>query len=186
MKRLTLILAALFTMITISTAQKKISTEIYPPSYRYWTIAPMAGITFPAQTLSSNFNTGYNLGVDAEYRMNQSFGLFTDLNYNHLTGINNLASSNYLELSAGPRLFVGGKANSSALWVEGGVGAYNFNTSGLFSGPTNAGFKLGVGGSLPLSNKISLMGKGDYNHVFTANHSSSFTTYSAGLRFILK
>ncbi|RPI13806.1 MAG: hypothetical protein EHM58_17780 [Ignavibacteriae bacterium] len=181
MKRLIAIAVVLFAVTAASNAQYSTSSN-----YRYWTIAPTAGITMPMQNLDDRYNSGYNIGVDVGYRMSQSMGVFGNVNYNNLSGEGINSSANYLEITAGPRFFLGGSANTSAFWIDGGVGAYNLSDGGIGSGPTNAGLTAGIGYSVPLSETISLMGKGKYNMVFTANEPTTFSTLSAGVRFILK
>jgi hypothetical protein len=180
MKRYIAIIVLIFA-VTFATDAQSIKK-----SNRYWTIAPSVGLTMPMQNLDNRYSNGWNAGVDVGYRMSQTMGVFGNIAYNNLNGEAGNPSANYFEITAGPRFFVGGSANTSAIWLDGGIGAFNFNESGIGEGPTNAGLTAGIGYSLPLSETISLMAKGNYNMIFTPGEPTTFSKLNAGLRFILE
>ncbi|RPI19005.1 MAG: hypothetical protein EHM58_03055 [Ignavibacteriae bacterium] len=206
MKRIILVIAAIFTLNMLSYSQqddKTATTTTYNgktygisnKSYNYFSISPSGGAIFPLQNLKESFKPGATIALDLGYRVNREVGFFAKVGYNFMSSkITGAPVGSYLEVSAGPRYFFTHPKLKSALFVEGGVGAYNFRQNSYIADPTTqqqsdqinntrAGVNAGIGGVLALTNSIDIMVKSKYHVIFTPNASSSFVQVLGGLEF---
>lgn len=204
MKRLVLVLIALFAFNMLSIAQDNSSTTtvykgtkygINNKSYNYFSISPSGGAIFPIQNLKESFKPGGAVALDLGYRINREVGIFAKVGYDFMSSkITGAPLGYYLEVSAGPRYYFTHPKLNSALFVEGGVGAYNFRQNSYISDPTTqnqtaqinntrAGLNAGIGGMLALSQAIDIMVKSKYHVIFTPNASTSFVQVMGGLEF---
>lgn len=203
MKRIILIVIAIFTLSMIAEAQDKTTTTTYngktysikSKQYPHFSVSPTGGAIFPVQNLKESLKPGGSVALDLGYRVNREVGFFAKLGYNFMSSkITGAPVGQYLEVSAGPRYFFTHPKLSSAFFLEGGVGAYNFRQDAYIGDPTtqqqvaqinrtNAGLNAGIGGSLNLSEAVDILVKGNYHVVFTPNSSTSFVQVLGGLEF---
>lgn len=176
-----------------TTTVKKETRKMFP----HVTISPNAGAIFPLpKILNQNFKPGGTLGLDVGYRLNREVGLYAKFGYYFMSSKQTGAPiGSYLEFTAGPRYFFTHPKLKSALFFEGGVGAYNFrqniyvspqDTSGNVVAQisdTKAGINGGIGATLALSDVVDILVKSKYHLVFTPNGSTSFVTVGGGLEF---
>jgi hypothetical protein len=203
MKRLILVVIALFTLNVLSEAQDKPTTTTYngktytikSKQYPHFSVSPTGGAIFPIQNLKESFKPGGTVALDLGYRVNREVGFYAKLGYTFMSSkITGAPIGQYLEVSAGPRYYFTHPKLNSALFFEGGVGAYNFRQDAYIGDPTtqqqvaqinrtNAGLSAGIGGSLNLSSAVDILVKSNYHVVFTPNASTSFVQVLGGLEF---
>lgn len=169
--------------------------KIYP----IVTISPFGGAILPIGILADNFKPGGNVGLDVGYRINKEVGLYAKFGYYFMNSkITGAPVGNYLEFTGGPRYFFTKPNLKSSLFVETGVGGYNFNQKS-FVNPADTigavvnqindlrpGVNAGIGANLAISNAIDILLKTKYNLIFTPNGSNSFITAVAGLEFKIR
>jgi hypothetical protein len=166
--------------------------------YPHFSITPNGGAIFPLpKVLSSSFKPGGMFGLDLSYRLNKEVALYINGSYAFMSSKTTGAPiGSYIIGSLGPRYYFTHKNLKSALFLEAGVGVYNFRQNSYSvqdtSGTTltidqisdsKAGLSGGIGGSLALSKEIDILVKTDYHVVFTPNGSSSFMSVMGGLEF---
>ena len=172
---------------------KKTLRNSFPQFY----IAPYGGAIFPLpKLLNQNFKPGANLNLDIGYRVNREVGFYGKVGYYFMSSkISGAPIGNYFEVSGGPRYYFYNVHLKSELFLEGGVGAYNFNQKS-YANPndlnggviaqinnTKAGLNGGIGGNLSLTEAIDIMVKSKYHVIFTPNGTTSFITVGGGLSF---
>lgn len=203
-KHIGLLMSALIILCNSSFSQinttTKTTTKSTRKTYPHVTITPYGGAIFPLpKILNQNFKPGGNVGLDVGYRVNKEVGLVGEFSYFFMSSkITGAPVGSYIELTAGPRYYFVHPKLNSALFFEGGVGAYNFRQNSYVNpgdttgssvsqiNNTRAGINGGIGGSLALSEAMDIMVRGKYHVVFTPNGSSSFVTVGAGLEFRFK
>ncbi len=201
LKITTLLLAAVFVMGSYTYAQNNTNTKTTTKSvrkiYPHMTITPFGGAIFPLpKVLNQNFKPGGNIGLYLGYRVNKEVGLVGEFSYFFMSSkITGAPIGSYLEFTAGPRYYFVHPKLNSALFFEGGVGAYNFRQNSYINpgdttgssiaqiNNTKAGINGGIGASLALSEAMDIMVRSKYHIVFTPNGTSSFVTVGAGLEF---
>lgn len=201
LKITTLLLAAVFVMGSYTYAQNNTTTKTTTKSlrkvYPHVTIAPYGGAIFPLpKVLNQNFKPGASIGFDLGYRVNKEVGLVGEFRYSFMSSkITGAPIGSYLEFTAGPRYYFVHPKLKSALFFEGGVGAYNFRQNSYINpgdttgssiaqiNNTKAGINGGIGATLALSDAVDIMVRSKYHVVFTPNGSSSFVTVGGGLEF---
>ncbi len=155
------------------------------------------GYTAPTATLATDFNSGYNIGGEAELDIIGAGTFYADVSYNSLTPKNtvlNLKNLNITEISVGYRrdLFNLG-AVSSRVFIDAGAGLfstseYNSSSAGFYStnpAVQNFGVNGGIGASFPLSASTRFIGKLKYNTILgTVN--TTYISVSGGINFKLK
>jgi hypothetical protein len=136
------------------------------------------------------------VGLDLGVRINREVGLYALGAWYFLSSkMSGAPMGSYLELSAGPRYYFTHRRLKSALFFEGGVGAFNFRQASWNRSEgdssiavqqinnTRPGIYGGMGGSLALSHYADILVKGKYNVIFTRNGSASFISVIGGLEF---
>lgn len=195
MKKLLLLLIALFFITSAVEAQVKTTTTTTKRKmYPHFSVSPSGGAIFPMSNLKESFKPGGTVGLDVGYRVNKEVGFYAKFGYYFMSSkVTGAPVGSYLEASAGPRYFFTHPKLKSELFLEGGVGAYNFRQSSYVNGTTQsqvdqinstkAGLNAGIGGSLALSEAVDILVKSKYHVIFTPNGSSSFVTVIGGLEF---
>ncbi|MDZ4713690.1 MAG: outer membrane beta-barrel protein [bacterium] len=190
----TIVTVLIFTVICsgLINAQTKPVKRLAAP---YFTIAPTGGILFPVGQLGDNLRPGPSLGLDLGYRINKEVGVYGKVGFSFMNSkTDGIPSGRYVEFSAGPRYYMTKPNLSSTLFLEAGVGAYQFNREGYNFGvipvpevnDTKIGVNGGIGANLALTKTIDIMIKAKYHSVFTEGGSSSFITALGGIEFKLK
>lgn len=166
-------------------------------SFPQFSIAPYGGVIFPLpKILNQNFKPGANVNIDLGYRANREVGFYAKAGYYIMNSkISGAPIGRYLELSGGPRYYFTKVNVKSELYLEGGVGAYNF-TQKSYVNPsevngsvinqinnTKAGINGGIGANLALTEAMDFMFKTKYHVIFTPNGTTSFMTVGGGLSF---
>lgn len=205
MKRLILITIAIFalnlfvqaqnTTTTTSTTYNGKTYTIKAKDYPHFSISPTGGAIFPMQNLKQSFKPGGTVALDLGYRVNREVGFFGNFSYTFMSSkLTGAPIGSYLEATVGPRYFFSHPKLNSLLFVEGGVGAYNFRQNSYSPdgttqnqvaqiNNTKAGINGGIGGSLALTKAMNILVKTNYHVVFTPNGSSSFVTVNGGFEF---
>ena len=200
--KMTLVLTIIGLFAASALAQTADNTEyrMHKPlrlTFPQFTIAPYGGVIFPLpKELSQDFKPGANLNIDLGYRANREVGFYAKAGYYIMNSkISGAPIGNYLEISAGPRYYFTKVNVKSELYLEGGVGAYNFiqksyaNPVGLNGSVlseinnTKAGINGGIGANLALTEAMDLMIKSKYHVIFIPNGTISFITVGGGLSF---
>jgi hypothetical protein len=201
MKRFTIILLGLFLLtvfaeaqVTTTTSTTKVTTtkrKLFP----HFSVSPTGGAIFPIQNLKESFKPGGTVGLDLGYRVNKEVGFYAKFGYYFMSSkITGAPIGSYLEGSAGPRYFFTHPKLKSELFLEAGVGAYNFRQNSYTPNDTTqqqiaqisntkAGINAGIGGALAVSDAVDVLVKTKYHVIFTPNGSSSFVTVVGGLEF---
>ncbi|RPI15013.1 MAG: hypothetical protein EHM58_15160 [Ignavibacteriae bacterium] len=194
MKNLIILIAAIFFINLTVEAQVKTTTTSKRKMFPHFSISPSGGAIFPIQNLKESFKPGGQFGLDLGYRVNKEVGFYAKFGYYFMSSkITGAPVGAYIEGSAGPRYFFTHPKLKSEVFLEGGVGAYNFRQDAYVDNltqtqvdqisSTKAGVNAGVGGSLALSNAVDILVKSKYHVIFTPNGSSSFLTVTGGLEF---
>jgi hypothetical protein len=198
MKKLFSLTAALLLITLLSysaDAQTRTTTTTRSKvTYPYLEIAPNAGFLMPVGVFADQYKASPKAGLDFTYRVNKEVGIFGSASYNSLQNKNeSLPSSSHLELSVGPRYYFTHPRLSSKLFIEGGVGAYIFNSPAYSitvndvtqdvaaSTDTRMGANTGLGGSIFLSQNVDLFLRGKYNMIFREGGTSSYISSDAGV-----
>jgi hypothetical protein len=186
--------------VTAQTANNPEYRTVHKPlrlSFPQFSIAPYGGVIFPLpKVLNQNFKPGANLNIDLGYRANREVGFYAKAGYYIMSSkISGAPIGNYMEISAGPRYYFTKVNVKSELYLEGGVGAYNFKQKS-YANPqdlngsvidqinnTKTGINGGVGANLALTDAMDFMVKTKYHVIFTPNGTTSFITVGGGLSF---
>lgn len=184
-----------FNNISISQVKKTTIKKSFPRI----TVSPFGGVILPIGILSDNFKPGGNVGLDLGYRVNKEVGFYAKFGYYFMNSkITGAPVGNYMEFSGGPRYYFTKPNLKSSLFMEAGVGGYNFNqnsyvnpndTIGSVISQINdlrSGINAGVGANLALTDVVGIMIKSKYHVIFTPNGSNSFITVGAGIDFGIK
>ena len=154
------------------------------------------GLTTPTADLATDFNSGYNIGAEAELQLAGN-DFFADLVYNSMTAKNtvlNTKNLNITEVSVGYRrdLFnLGALAGGSAVFIDAGAGLYStseyFKSNGGFiatPSASNFGVNGGIGASFHFTPKAKFIGRFKYHNIIdAANGNKTYFTISAGVNF---
>ena len=156
----------------------------------FWSISMLGGLVLPFGDFSNNYNTSIDAGMDISYHPIRHWAFFFNSHYTFLLAkdVNYTGNAGYLELGVGARVYLG-KAHE-IFFVEAGVGDYIYHfTSPISNTPAttkgNIGVKAGIGGNMPVSDKILLLIKTDMHLVFTTGSKTYYTGLYGGVRFIL-
>ncbi len=200
MKILSLLIFSIFILTGFADAQTNTNTtktKSIRKQFPQVTVATYGGAIFPLpKILNQTFKPGGNLAVDVGYRINKEVGIYGKFGYSFMASkLTGAPVGSYLEVTVGPRYYFMHPKLNSAIFLEGGVGAYNFrqnsytnpgDTTGAVISQINnikAGLNGGIGANLALSDAVDILFKSKYNVVFTPNGTTSFITVGGGLEF---
>lgn len=155
------------------------------------------GYTAPTATLATDFNSGYNIGGEAELDIIGAGTFYADVVYNSLTPKNtvlNPKNLNITEISVGYRrdLFNLG-AVSSRVFIDAGAGLFSTSEYNVSNGVyfttnpavQNFGVNGGIGATFPLAATTRFIAKIKYNTILGTGN-TTYITASAGINFKLK
>ena len=195
------IIAAVLAVLTVSTltfaqADMKARNFYKHPHYPFVTLGFNGGVLFPISRLSDTYDPGPRIGVDIGYRLNKEVAISGTLNYSWIISKNTSApDGNYMEISAGPRYYLSHPKLRSAIFAEGGVGAYRFMQAAYFDDllnkdvqkldNTKAGLYGGLGATLSVIKNVDFIVKGKYHVIFTKSETTSFMTVTGGLNVMI-
>ena len=163
-----------------------------------FSIGANGGLTTPTADLATDFNSGYNIGGEAELSVlgNTFYG---DVVYNSMSPKNtvlNVKNLNITEISVGYRrdLFsLGALAGGSAVFVDAGIGMYStseyFKTGSFIATPSASNFGLsgGLGASFHFTPLVKFVGKFKYHNIIdAANGNKTYFNIGAGINIGLK
>ena len=204
-KLLTVALLAVFFISNSSFAQKtettviqtkdktyKVTKEVFPQ----WSVTPYGGAIFPVATLSESFKPNGAFGIDVGAKINKEVGFYGRFGYYFMnSNVSGTPVGKYIEATVGPRYYFSSVNVKSQLFLDAGIGMYNFSQSsfvpeGSLTGATvaeisdtKAGVNAGVGASIFLGQDVNLMVRTKYNTVFTEGGTTSFITAATGIEF---
>jgi hypothetical protein len=197
MKKLLSITAALIITLLLSysaDAQTRTTTTVKKTSYPYLDISPNAGFIMPLGVFADQYKASPRAGLDLTYRVNKEVGIYSTFSYNSLQNKQeNLPSSSYIEATVGPRYYFNHPRLSSKFFIEGGLGAYIFNSPAYSvttnevtqnvaaSTDTRMGVNTGIGGIVNLSQTVDIFVRSKYNMLFREGGTSSFIATDGGV-----
>jgi len=180
------------TVITTNNKTYKVTKEVFPQ----WSVAPFGGAIFPVATLSESFKPNGAFGLDVGAKINKEVGFYGKFGYYFMNSNRNGAPvGKYIEATVGPRYYFSSVNVKSQLFVDAGIGMYNFSQSSFVDptsltgatvaeiSDTKAGVNAGVGASIFLGQDVNLMVRTKYNTVFTEGGTTSFITAATGIEF---
>jgi hypothetical protein len=155
---------------------------------------------------SETYKTGVNIGFDIQHKLDPVY-IFLNLTYNVSSRKNNLQSDYYnntsgtglLEISVGPRLYIG-KTNFN-YFIDGGLGVYFENkgsydikingvtTSHPSESNTSLGGNIGVGGEYSLTDDFDFVARVKYHLYFGVGDAPFLNTYfgiTGGIKYNIK
>lgn len=188
--RLNILLIALIILFSSAVNSQTRNTAYKKSAYPQWSLSPIGGVNIPVGSLSDNYKSGGNFGLDLGYRVNKEVGFYGKFGYyfmrNQTQGI---PDARYIEYSAGPRYYFTAKNLKSSIFLEAGIGAYTFKQEGYILNDvavpetenTKFGFNAGLGAILNLGRDVDLLFKTKYNTILTTDGSSSFVTPVLGI-----
>ncbi len=198
MKKLIIMVFTMLFVSTLAFAQADMKARNYykHPHYPFFTIGVTGGAVFPLSKLSDSYEAGPRIGADLGYRINKEVSISGTFNYSWVIPKNtNAPNGNYMEFSIGPRYFLSHPKLRSAIFAEGGVGAYNFQQAGYFDAVLNqdikkldntrAGIYGGLGATLSVVKNVDFIIKGKYHFIFGKNETTNFMTVTGGLNVMI-
>lgn len=189
-KFITLSLALILMFGTTVQSQTKKKKSPYPQ----WSISPIGGLAFPIGEFGNNFKSGGNFGINVGDKVNKEVGFYGELGYfffpNQTSGI---PDGKMFEFTAGPRYYFTSKNLKSSIFLEAGLGGYNFTQSGyntMIAGvdtqipevnKTDFGVNAGIGAVLNLGRDVDMIFKLKYHNVLNSDGSRSFVAPLLGI-----
>lgn len=161
----------------------------YGSSYNPFEIGASGGIAFPTGDLGNGTNTGYNIGVLAGYRpQNSSFAVRAEAAYNAFGCQNGVGCSNINIPAFTGNLEVGLPMGMSfSPYVIGGAGLYrpsaDFGAAGSTSAQNKFGWNVGGGVKIPFSSSFQTFIEARYHSVNMDNGTFSFVPITFGVLF---
>lgn len=155
---------------------------------------------------SETFKTGVNIGFDIQHKIDPVYAFF-NLTYNISSRKNNVqneyynntSSSGLLEVSIGPRLYIG--KNDIKYFIDGGLGMYlekkgsydikinGVTTSHPSESNLSLGGNIGGGGEIPLTKDLEFVTRIKYHLYFGVGDAPFLNTYfgiQGGIKYNIK
>lgn len=155
---------------------------------------------------SETFKTGVNIGFDIQHKIDPIYA-FLNLTYNISSrnnkvpseSYNNTSSTGLLEVSIGPRLYIG--RTSLEYFIDGGLGMYleqkgsydikinGVTTSHPSESNMSLGGNIGVGGEFPITDDLDFVGRAKYHLYFGVGDAPFLNTYFGilgGIKYNIK
>jgi hypothetical protein len=148
-----------------------------PPLKDRWALFLDFGANFPHGTLSPFFDPGFSFNAGLEYMVNPYFSAEGIFGYHRFSGAGG-GHANLYQLSGNAKAYLNGPSNSVRPFVNGGVGAYVFD-----SGTTRVGGNVGAGLLYEATPHFELQGSYNFHMVNTAGTSLKYSTLQGGVRF---
>lgn len=161
-----------------------------------FSLGATGGYTAPTGDIANYFNSGYNVGAEAELEVAGN-DFYADVNYNSLSTKDaalNPKALNITELSVGYRRDLFSLGVGSRVFVDAGAGLYSvsaYNTGSVFTpviypSSSNFGVNGGIGAAFPLSASTRFIGKIKYHNIIdNVGGNKNLFTVSAGINFKL-
>jgi len=167
--------------------------DLYVPAIKFpfWTVSAEGGLIAPLGNFGNLYNNSPSAGFELEYHPFHRLALFFNPQYDFLSAKDNSynGTAGYVELGAGAKLFMG-KA-SETFFVEAGIGDYfYYYTSNITNNNTthiqgSFAVKAGIGGNLPITERIMFFLKTDFHMVFTPSSKTFYPGLYSGFRLKL-
>jgi hypothetical protein len=190
MKKLYVITVLLLFICNSLYAQKNTARIDTLRKIPFWSLSITGGLIMPLGDFGNNFNNSFDAGVEISYHPIRHYAFFFNLHYDFLKpkDVNYSGNAGYLEVGAGARSYLG-KVHE-IFFIEAGIGDYiYYYTSAVSKNTTNIkgsfGIKAGIGGNMPVTERILLLVKTDLHFIFTSGDKTYFPGVYGGVRFIL-
>jgi subtilisin family serine protease len=148
-----------------------------PPFKDRWALFLDAGANFPHGTLSNFLDPGFSFNGGLEYMVNPYFSVEGVFGFHRFRGSFG-GNANLYQLSGNAKAYLNGPSNSVRPFVNGGVGAYVFD-----SGTTRFGGNVGAGLLYEATPHFELQGSYNFHMVSTPGISLRYSTLQGGVRF---
>jgi lysyl endopeptidase len=155
-------------------------TSPTPPSTpRKWAVFLDAGAGFPHAPYSSFFNTGFSFNAGLEYMATSNFSVEGIFGYHRFPGSFFSTHTNVFQFSGNAKFYLRPSPNSVRPFINGGLGAYTFN-----SGTTRFGGNVGAGLLFELTPRVGVQGSYNFHAINTSGTAFKFSTVQGGVRFV--
>lgn len=158
------------------TVRDQAFATLRPPGLSPWSLGLHGGTNDPRSRFGNNLNSDLSLGIDLEYRFNDTYAAELFLGRDEFDGKSGFQDVDVTHLSLnGKKYFLSGPTKP---FVSVGVGRYD-----LDPGSTNSGFSLGTGVQLNRSQRFAVEATLKFHSVDTSGSNSEFYTLHGGLRY---
>lgn len=163
---------AVLTGSTTTTTPNPTSTQ------NRWAVFADAGAGVPQGSFSTFFNTGFSFNAGLEYMATSNFSVEGIFGYHRFPSIFN-THANLYQLSGNAKFYMLPSPNNVRPFVNGGIGAYVFD-----SGTTRFGGNVGGGVLFEVTPRFGFQGSYNFHTVNTSGSALKFSTIQGGVRFV--